>query len=476
MMKLSISVAVLAMSTVVSLAGTPLVEELMRDLTSELVSVRRNAAVALGGTGDKSAVPALIRALGDKDAGVRSRAAKALGDLRDSRATPALVDGLGDTDANVRTYAAYALGEIKDPKAGDALSRALDDPVYSVRDQAAWALRELRDPKLVAPLVAALASPEADVPHIMWILGQMGGDKVVEAVSGLLVHKEEAVRMRALNILIDLDDKSVIESLITVLNDKSSAIRLAAVNALIETGDTRAKAPFQTLIERETDATVREAAREGLVKLSRHPALAAWWSFDDRSTQTAKDISGGGTDGTVTGCRTVKGKIGHALEFGPEGCVELGRPTGLSIQNTPFTVMAWVKSTADNGVVVARGGAFQGYSLYIKDGVGKFGIHRVEDGPLFVAAGTDRLVGGWVHMAGVVKEKQIELYVNGKLAGAAETDGYVPGNCGQGMEIGFDEGNSPAEIVDHFQGIIDEVKAYSAALSADEIEKEANPE
>jgi len=57
----------------------------------------------------------------------------------------------------------------------------------------------------------------------------------------------------------------------------------------------------------------------------------------------------------------------------------------------------------------------------------------------------------------------------GKLAATEETDGYVPGNCGQGMEIGFDAGNSPVEITNHFQGVIDEVKQYQAALSEEQI-------
>jgi hypothetical protein len=134
--------------------------------------------------------------------------------------------------------------------------------------------------------------------------------------------------------------------------------------------------------------------------------------------------------------------------------------------------MAWVQSDALNGVVVARGGAFCGFSLYLMDGVAKFGIHREQEGPAYIAAGRENVVGPWVHLAGVVKSDRIELYVNGKLAATAKTPGYIPGNCGQGMEIGFDTANSPAEITDHFQGIIDEVKVYHAALSEEEINEQ----
>jgi hypothetical protein len=131
--------------------------------------------------------------------------------------------------------------------------------------------------------------------------------------------------------------------------------------------------------------------------------------------------------------------------------------------------MAWVKPDADRGVVVARGGAFCGYSLYLLDGVAKFGIHREQAGPIDIAAGREPVGRDWVHLAGVIQSDGIELYVNGRLAARTKTDGFIPGNAGQGMEIGGDLGNSPVEITDSFNGIIDEVKVFLTALSEEEI-------
>jgi len=114
--------------------------------------------------------------------------------------------------------------------------------------------------------------------------------------------------------------------------------------------------------------------------------------------------------------------------------------------------------------------------LYVKDGVAKFGIHRTQEEPAYIAAGTENVVGSWVHLTGVINEDRVELYVNGKPAAATKTPGYIPGNCGQGMEIGYDVSNSPAEIIDNFEGIIDEVKIYHAALNEDEIGEMTNDE
>ncbi len=476
-MRATVSVSVLAWAWILGAAAARSApEEYAADLRSRLPAVRRHAAVHLGRAGDPSAVPALVEALEDPESSVRREATKALGAVKDALAVAALVAALGDRDMNVRFYAAHALGEIKNPKAAEALLRALQDPEWCVRDQAAWALREIGDPKVVGPLAAALQDQKADVAHVVWLLRHVGGAQTVRQLAVLLKDPEAAVRMRAVHVLRELQSAEAVLPLVTVLEDPHPNVRRSAVEALQRIGDDRAKKPLEALIAREKDVSVREAAEEALFQMSREKDLVAYWPFDDRSTSVAKDVTGRGNDGEIRGCNPVEGKVGHALRFEQGGYVELGQPAGLPIAQRPLTIMAWVKSDAPNGVVVARGGAYCGFSLYIMDGVGKFGIHREQEGPAYIAAGQENIVGPWVHLAGVVRSDRIELYVNGKLAATAKTPGYIPGNCGQGMEIGFDTANSPAEITDHFQGIIDEVKVYHAALSEEEISEEGREE
>ena len=82
--------------------------------------------------------------------------------------------------------------------------------------------------------------------------------------------------------------------------------------------------------------------------------------------------------------------------------------------------MAWVKSEADSGVVVARGGAFCGFSLYIKDGVAKFGIHREQEGPAYIAAGREKVVGRGSTWPASSSSDRIELYVERQAGGDGE--------------------------------------------------------
>ena len=438
------------------------------DLKSDVPAVRAGAARRLGERGGGEHVTSLIALLGDPEARVRWTAAAALGTLRDPRAAEPLVEALRDRDRTVRFHAAHALGQIASPAGADGLVRALSDPEWPVRSQAAGALRRLADPKLTWRLAAGLKADGADTELIIWLL-KPRREAAVKPVAKLLGEAEASVRRRAAVALGKLGGEEAVDALIAALTDKTPSVRGAAVAGLVALGDRRAAEPVAELAQREADPGVRRAAAAAAERLARNEDLLAHWSFDGRGPAAGRDVTGGGNDGKVIGCRPAPGKVGGALRFGKERYVELGKPAGLPIGQQPFTIAAWVRPEAPTGVVVARGGAFCGFSLYVKDGLAKFGIHREEAGPGYIAAGREKLGEGWVHLAGVVKKDRIELYVNGRLAATTRTAGYLPGNCGQGMEIGFDVGNSAAEISDAFEGVIDEVRMYRTALTAEEI-------
>jgi len=438
------------------------------DLASPVAAVRVQAAVEVGRGGEKAAATLLLPALKDREPAVRREAAKALGAIKDGRAVPALIESLRDDDANVRMYAAYALGEIKDVRAADELLRAVRDAQWCVRDHAAWALRELRDPSLAEKYAGLQQDEGVEVATATWILRGLGDDVALKSVTALLRAPQPATRLRAVRALRELK-AAALEPLLAALDDPDATVRGGVVEALAKTPGPEVKQALTARLGAEPDASVRTVIERLLDEAYPPAEAAAWWSFDDQNAQTARDVTGRGSDGEIRRCTPVPGKVGAALKFGQASCVSLGKVPKLPMANQPLTVMAWVKSDADRGVVVARGGAFCGYSLYLLDGVAKFGIHRVQDGPTHIAAGREPVGRDWVHLAGVIQSDRIELYVNGKLAAQTKTDGLMPGNAGQGMEIGGDLGNSAVEITDSFHGIIDEVKVFLTALSEEEI-------
>jgi hypothetical protein len=421
---------------------------------------------------EPAVVPALLDVLRDPHPAVRREAAKSLGVLRDRRAVPALIAALDDADANVRMYAAAALGEIRDPAALDALLRALGDPQWCVRDQAAWAVHALADPQLAGRLAALLQDDAADEETVVWLLRGCGEPVAVAALQPLLASPTAATRVRAVQALGRWTTDAARDLRLAALQDPDPRVRRAALDSLPPTADEPIVQKVEERLAVEPDANVRAGLEQWLQQAVPKSEPAAWWSFDDQHASTARDVTGRGSDGEIRGAVSAPGKVGAALKFDGKGCISLGKVPKLPLANLPLTVMAWVKPEASSGVVVARGGAFCGYSLYIHEGIPKFGIHRVQDGPTDLAAGRQPVGRDWVHLAGVIRNDRIELYVDGKQAAVTPTAGFIPGNCGQGMEIGGDLGNSPAEITTPLTGLIDEVKVFAAALPEKEIAKQ----
>lgn len=462
-----LSVGLLARDTALPVVGH------LADLKSPAARVRTRAAQELATVRDPAAVPALIAALGDGEASVRRAVARSLGEQRNPAAVSPLLKALSDPDTNVRFYAAHALGEIKDKAAGKGLLAALRDPAYGVREEAAWALRELHDPSIGKDLLAELAREDTDVPHVSWLIRQAVGDAAIPDLAVLLKDERPAIRLRALNLLVDLKSRQAVPAIIEALADTDRGLRLLAVRTLVGLRDDRAIQPLQALAARETDAEVLGVVRDGLRQLTMHPSIVAYWSFNSSDGKTVANEVPIGGDGEIKGATLVPGKIGQGLQCGPDQYVELGQPTALPIAARPLTFTAWVKPTGATGVVIARGGAFSGFSLYVKEGLPVFGIHLEQDGPAFLAVGESPLpLNEWSHLAGVVREQSVEIWLNGSLAGTAKTPSYLLNNAGQGMEIGFDAGNSPCELVDAFPGVIDEVRMYHAALAEDDIRKQ----
>ena len=79
-------------------------------------------------------------------------------------------------------------------------------------------------------------------------------------------------------------------------------------------------------------------------------------------------------------------------------------------------------------------------------------------------ADIDLPLGQWVHLAGTFDGKTMRIYVNGKEHGTMDRPGPIKPNEFH-LCLGSYEENHPA----HFTGLLDEVKLYNRALTAEEI-------
>jgi outer membrane protein assembly factor BamB len=161
-----------------------------------------------------------------------------------------------------------------------------------------------------------------------------------------------------------------------------------------------------------------------------------------------------------------------APSAGGGGMVRVEKSKSIDPTGTALAVEAWAQAGKANGVIVARGGPADGYALIIKGGKPQF-ILRAKS-QMTAVTGADSIAGEWAHLVGVLtSDKELKLYVNGKLAGSRKVPDLIRTDPVQSMEIGADDLGAVGNYTSPygFTGLIDEVRVYHTALSAEDVTK-----
>ncbi|MHC4701684.1 MAG: LamG domain-containing protein [Planctomycetota bacterium] len=202
--------------------------------------------------------------------------------------------------------------------------------------------------------------------------------------------------------------------------------------------------------------------------------LVAHWKFDTGSGSVAYDTSGNGNDGSFVGDpQWVAGKSGGALEFnGSSDYLEVPFSESLRVMNQgDFTIAAWFmldeipseyKCVFQQGDDTA-GGPGRTWLFVHQSNEIRSSLGGAPTGSGFAIEG-----GTWYHAAVVVTEggtdDSIQIYVNGEPAGAARLDSIEDS---QGV---FYIGAHKA-LGNIWDGLIDDLRIYSRALSESELLK-----
>lgn len=201
-------------------------------------------------------------------------------------------------------------------------------------------------------------------------------------------------------------------------------------------------------------------------------SLVAWWAFDEQPDDPVTlDYSGNRMGGVLTKCTRAPGVDGNALVCNG-GWVTVEPDPRLSVSSA-FTIECWVKTEKtgqDNRWMVNRvlsGGTDTGFRLgLIKDApcfevpFTSFSHHLTADKPL--------PVGRWVHLAGTFDGQAMRLYVDGQLAGTMERPGPA-----RGSNLPLYLGSYAPDHWAHFDGLLDEVRLWSRALTPEEVAQHA---
>jgi concanavalin A-like lectin/glucanase superfamily protein/Big-like domain-containing protein len=209
-----------------------------------------------------------------------------------------------------------------------------------------------------------------------------------------------------------------------------------------------------------------------LAPTSAHAAtgLVAAYGFNQGSGTAVTDVSGFGNNGTTTGTTwSTAGKFGSALSFnGSSSWVTVPDSASLDLSNG-MTLSAWINPTANGGpwrtVIFKETGGGMVYALYSNNGAGR------PTGQVNIlgeqnAVGTAAVPANtWTHLATTYDGATLRLFVNGTQVASKTQTGNIPASTGP-LRFG---GNSVWSD-ERFAGLIDEVRVYSRALTAGEIQ------
>jgi hypothetical protein len=206
------------------------------------------------------------------------------------------------------------------------------------------------------------------------------------------------------------------------------------------------------------------------------PSLLGYWSFNEGSGTVAADGSGHGNDGQLmNGPTWVPGRIAGALKFdGVDDYVLVPHNDSLLPTGNEVTVSVWINAERHTGPnnatwqgILSKGDNPRLYSLYTEAS----GVLHFSTGPSGAFVGT--LSTGqvplheWVHVVAMVSGGQHVYYINGQPAGTSGSGATLPAGSTSPLNIG----RSPGETDREFLGMIDDVRLYNRALTAEEIKK-----
>ncbi|MEE9327091.1 MAG: heparin lyase I family protein [Cocleimonas sp.] len=203
--------------------------------------------------------------------------------------------------------------------------------------------------------------------------------------------------------------------------------------------------------------------------------LVSHYTFDNISGNTLSDNSDQNHTATIHGATTTTGKKGDALHFdGTNQYVDAG---SFDVTGQAMTISAWIKAdnftTNDARIISKAIGVLEQDHYWMLSTIESNGSKlrfrlKTDDQTTTTTTliGTKNIpVGKWVHVAAVYDGTKMKLFVDGQENGSVNKTGTVSTNPFIGIHIG----DNPATGNRNFSGAIDDLRVYSHALSANDL-------
>lgn len=207
--------------------GSPAIPYLQEAMRRSEDGIRDSSAFAIARIGGPQALAALSTLARAKNPGVRASAVKAMYSLENAPISM-LLTASRDKDARVRGAAVLALGAHDSKSSRAAVLDALDDKAASVRYYASLAARDLKDPAFISKLIVVLEDSHSSAATA---LKEIGKPAVMPLIQSLQSPNAQ-VRLRAVEVLLEIGDMRAVPALRERLFDDSSKVQQAAAKAL----------------------------------------------------------------------------------------------------------------------------------------------------------------------------------------------------------------------------------------------------
>jgi hypothetical protein len=213
--------------------------------------------------------------------------------------------------------------------------------------------------------------------------------------------------------------------------------------------------------------------------------LVGWWKLDDGAGQTAVDSSGNGLDGILKDAAWRNpgyDGTGWCIELDRGGYVDLGNPPALDFATGDWTVTAWINTTivgnaeTERGTVYAKGGDNGGghrYTICVGEITSGCLTLTCDNDVTKVQATGSTLVndGEWHLVVGQREGTTIRVATDGVFDGqnTVAATYSLAGTSQHNAYIGAMTSHTDSSLFKLYKGLIDDVRVYNQALSADEL-------
>src|SRR5262249_17206830 len=196
--------------------------------------------------------------------------------------------------------------------------------------------------------------------------------------------------------------------------------------------------------------------------------LVAAYGFDDGSGTAVTDASGNGHTGTIANATwAAAGRYGKALSFnGTSAVVTIPNAAALQLSGG-MTMEAWVNPSTVSSAW--RDVIYKGNDNYSLEATSDHASHPdaglIAGGSYADAFGTAALTANsWSYLTETYDGATLRLYVNGTQAASTAKTGAIASSANP-LQIGGD-----SLYGQNFAGLIDEIRVYSVALTAAQVQ------